>query len=67
MRQSLKEKEIQQAEKTPKKSVDLKRIPGPVNTTTISLATIICDKPCKSKIIEYLTQKRDILMDADSD
>ena len=66
MRQSLKEKEIQQAEKTPKKSVDLKRIPGP-DTTTISLATIICDKPCKSKIIEYLTQKRDILMDDDSD
>jgi C4-type Zn-finger protein len=64
MRQSIKEKEVQQAEKSHKKSHDLRRMPEPM-TTTMSLATIIEDKPCKSKIIEYLTQKRDICMDAD--
>jgi hypothetical protein len=53
-----------QAEKSHKKSHDLRRMPEPM-TTTMSLATIIEDKPCKSKIIEYLTQKRDICMDAD--
>lgn len=66
MRQSLKEKEIQQVEKASKKSHDLRRMPEPM-TTTMCLATIIEDKPCKSKVIEYLTQKRDILMNDDSD
>jgi hypothetical protein len=63
MRQALKEKEIKQSEKTVK---DIKRMPAP-SSTSISLATIIEDKPSKSKIIEYLTQKRDMILDEDSD
>jgi hypothetical protein len=66
MRQAIKEKEAQQAEKSAKKIPDLRRMPEPM-TTSMSLATIIEDKPCKSKIIEYLTQKRDICMNDDSD
>ena len=63
MRQALKENEIKQSEKVVK---DIKRMPQPV-TTSISLATIIEDKPSKSKVIEYLTQRRDMILDEDSD
>ena len=63
MRQALKEKEIKQSEKLVK---DIKRIPAPTGTS-ISLATIIEDKPSKTKVIEYLTQKRDMILDEDSD
>ena len=63
MRQALKEKEIKQSEKT---TNSIKAMPKPT-MTVISLATIIEDKPSKSKVIEYLTQRRDMILDEDSD
>jgi hypothetical protein len=63
MRQSLKEKEIKQSEKTIN---SIKAMPKPT-MTGVSLATIIEDKPSKSKVIEYLTQRRDMILDEDSD
>jgi hypothetical protein len=63
MRQALKANEIKQSEKVAK---DIKRMPEP-KCTSMSLAGIIEDKPSKTKVIEYLTQKRDMILDEESD